>query len=166
MSEATTGADLLDYIEMNGLKRLDVCWLLGITPWRFGEIVKKREHEPLHNPTMAILLQLYQQWPEQNPLPEYPKPREVFDRIHEIEPRISKRVFGMALGCHPSWASARLDQADYSSPAVDRLLWLLNNRLDTAENEDAARKVVHEWLRTAIGEWQGRDDNRMDFLDG
>lgn len=165
MSEATTGADLLDYIDLNGLKRLDACWLLGITPWRFGDIVKKHEQAPLHNPTMGILLRLYEEWPEQNPLPDYPKPREVFDRIQAIEPRISKRVFGMALGCHPSWASARLDQSDYSSPSVDRLLWLLKRRLDAAADEQEARQVVHAWIRTAIAEWHGRDDRRLDFLE-
>ncbi|HYW76990.1 MAG TPA: hypothetical protein VFA48_10230 [Gammaproteobacteria bacterium] len=164
--EATTGADVLDFIDAHGLKRLDACWLLGITPWRFGETIVKREQMPLRNASMAILLRLFEQWPEHNPLPTYPKPRAVYDRVQKLDPGVSKRVFGMALGCHPSWASARLDQADYSSPVIDRLLWLLEQRLDAAATAEQGRQAIHEWLDTAISEWRGRDDHRLDFMDG
>lgn len=166
MEYATTGADILDFIDANGLKRLDACWLLGITPWRFGATIKDREQKPLRNASMAILMRLFEQWPEQNPLPTYPKPRQIFERVRTLDPRLSKRVFGMALGCHPSWASARLDQPDYSSPVVDRLLWLLEKRLDAAASEAEARRVVQEWLDSALAEWRGRDDTRLDFIDG
>lgn len=166
MQRPTTGSDVLDFIDTHGLKRLDACWLLGITPWRFGETIANREQEPLRNASMAILLRLFEQWPEQNPLPEYPKPRQVYDRAHALEPRLSKRVFGMALGCHPSWASARLDQPDYSSPVVDRLLWLLEQRLDAAASAEEAREAIRQWLDAALAEWRSRDDHRLDFIDG
>lgn len=115
---------------------------------------------------MAILLRMVLNWAELDPLPKYPKPRKLFDRVHALDSRISGRVFSMAVGCHPSWAGTRLDQADYSSPFVDRLLWWLDRRLDAARNKDEERKVVREWLAMAQSEYRARGDNRLDFLGG
>ncbi|MGN8158752.1 hypothetical protein ACS8Y6_05890 [Salinisphaera sp. RV14] len=166
MYQATTGADVLDYIEAHGLKRLDACWLLGITPWRFGKIVKEHESTPLHNPSFGVLLRLIEQWPEQAALPEYPRLMTVFERVHSLDPRVSRRVFGMALGCHPSWASSqRLEQQDHASAVIDRILLMLERRLDQAETEQQAKQVVDEWLQAALAEWHGRDDARLDFLE-
>lgn len=167
MEHAITGADVLDYIDAHGLKRLDACWLLGITPWRFGKIVKGHEQLPLHNPSIGVLLRLIDEWPEQSSLPKYPSLLEAYERVRDIDPRISKRVFGMALGCHPSWASAeRMNQQNYSSPVVDRLLLLLWRRLDAAADDEQAKAVIQQWLSAALNEWRGRDDDRLDFIDG
>lgn len=164
--QPTTGGSVLDYIDAHGLKRLDACWLLGINPWRFGEVVTENEQSPLRSPSMAILLRMVLQWSELNPLPKYPKPRKLYDRVRELDPRISGRVFSKAIGCHPSWAGTRLDQADYSSPFIDRLLWWLERRLDMATDREEEKKVVQEWLMMAQSEWRARGDARMDFLDG
>jgi hypothetical protein len=164
MEQPITGADVLDYIDTLGLKRLDACWLLGITPCRFGAIINQREQKPLKNASMAILLRLFEQWPEQNPLPSYPSPRQVFERVRALDARVSERVFGMALGCHPSWASASLDQSD-SSPVVGRLLLLLTKRLDAASSTEGQRQVIEAWLESALAEWRGRGDRRVDFID-
>jgi hypothetical protein len=164
LNQPTTGADVLDFIDIHGLKRLDACWLLGITPWRFGPIVINHEQKPLRNASTGILLRLYERWPELNPLPDYPKPPEVYERVSELDGRVSKRVFSMALGYHPSVAS-RLYQPDFDSSVVNRLLWLLKQRLDAAESKEEARQAVQEWLDTALAEWRGRDDSRLDFID-
>lgn len=162
----TTGGSVLDYIDAHGLKRMDACWLLGINPWRFGKIITETEQSPVRSTSMAILLRMVLNWTELDPLPKYPRPRQLFDRVHALDPRISGRVFSMAVGCHPSWAGTRLDQADYSSPFVDRLLWWLDRRLDAATNKDEERKVVQEWLAMAQSEYRARGDTRLDFLDG
>lgn len=166
VEQSTTGGSVLDYIDAHGLKRLDACWLLGISPWRFGEVVTDVEQAPLRSPSMAILLRMVLQWTELDPLPKYPKPRKLYDRVHALDSRISRRVFSMAIGCHPSWAGTRLDQADYSSPFVDRLLWWLDRRLDAARNRDEEKEVVRDWLAMARSEWRSRGDSRLDFLDG
>lgn len=167
MNQPTTGADVLDYIDVHGLKRLDACWLLGITPWRFGKIVKEHENKPLHNPSFGVLLRLVEQWPEQVALPEYPRLKEMYERVRALDSRISKRVFAMALGCHPSWASnERIEQQDHASAVIDRILLLLKRRVDAAETEEQAKQAVNEWLRTALSEWRGRGDDRLNFLDG
>lgn len=166
MSHPTTGADILDYIDARGLKRLDACWLLGIPPWRFGKIINAHEQTPVANASMGVLFRLVTRWSEQAQLPEYPSLMQVYERVKALDSRISMRVFGMALGCHPSWASARLHQTDYSSPVIDRLLLLLSRRLDAAGTTDEARAAVHEWLHEALSEWRGRGDTRLDFIDG
>lgn len=163
-SRATRGSDVLNYIDAYGLRRADASWLLGIRPTQFGEVVKAHENSPLPNPSMGILFRLMEQWPEQVDIPAYPKPIEVYESAKAVYPDLSKRVFGMALGCHPSWATTRLNQPDYASPVVDRLLLLLKKRLDAARTEQEARDVVNEWITVATAEWQGRGDNRLDFL--
>lgn len=165
MTHAVSGTDVLDFIDARGLKRLDACWLLGITPWRFGKVVTDQPQAPLRNPSTSILLRLITQWPELDPLPSYPKPREVYERVNALEPRISLRVFGMALGCNPSWASAKVKQPDYSSPVIDRLLWWLDRRLQAAESPEQGQQIIWQWLDLARAEWQARGDHRLDFVD-
>lgn len=162
---AMTGADVLDYIDMHGLRRMDACWMLGIKPTSFGEVVKANEHNPLRSQSAAILLRLLNEWPEYNPMPTFPKPREIFERVRELDNQVSERVFSMALGLSPGWGSLYLDRSSYSSAVVDRLLLMLQKRLDAAQSKGEARMAIRQWLHAALEERNARGDTRMDFID-
>lgn len=125
-----TGHDLEDLREKLALSVTDLCWLFGLSMPNWGKI-KKAGDQPVKDPAIALLTRFLDAYPEACPIPRPPEPGDVVERL----PAASRKSMSIALGREASAGYRWVVQGGRTSPILNRLLLMLNTRLDAMGDE-------------------------------
>ncbi len=125
-------SDIAEFKTHKGLDAADMWWLLGVTPCRWGKIMRdarERPQMPCH-PGHALLIRWMVAHPGHTPQLIAPSPAEYLDRLQAVsDSRITVQWLGLALGAHGSAGHRWVSLGDEVNPVRRRALGLL----DTAD---------------------------------
>lgn len=104
---------------LGGITVTDACWLFGLQRNRWYELVRSKE--PLEDVTLAMMIRVYDMFPEMCPIKPVPKAEWVYHWLKEINPTLDQRTFSLLLGREKSAAHRWLKLGQSVSPKIERL---------------------------------------------
>ena len=155
------------------LKMQTLYALLGIGANQMSRLMKALEDidNPIAAP-YALLIRFYLQYPERlkSPYPEIcPTAHEMYNIIMHYKPDFKMRQYGLFLGCEIGSSYRLLEQAgpdktpvDNASSAIKRLLYLLNQEIEAANEKDRST-VIQDFIDNVNEECISRGINTKDF---
>jgi len=111
------------------LTMVDMCWLLGVLPARWGTMMRDLRLDPSHlaDPRHALIIRWLIARPRQTPT-LFPPPVEGYlDRLRYAVGKVSARTFSLNLGWDATAASRWQTRGGPINPAGRRILALLDH---------------------------------------
>lgn len=123
-----TGRDLDRLrLRLGGITVTDACWLFGLQRGRWYALTK--QDTPLDDTSLAVLMRVFDAYPQLCPVKPAPKPSYVFHWLREVHPNLDQRQFSLLLGREKSAAHRWLKQGMAVSPKVERLFNILQTMI-------------------------------------
>lgn len=156
------GKDLQVFQRENGLTIDEARYLFGLTMNKWCDFVNKYGDEPISNTAVALLVRLYDEFPELIPEQKKATPAQLYGRILEIDPEYTEKRFSLLLGRESSNGFRWLKREGAASPTVKRIAYHLYHDIlrkgsrglrqweNIVEMEARARGVENFWI---AGRW-------------
>jgi hypothetical protein len=162
------GQDLDDVRKMLGLSVADACYLYGLSPTKWSQMVSgiqaipeinykgSTAQTPVTDPTLALLVRCLAANPELPVIPQMPSPAEMSAMISNVTGNPTQRYFAVALG-NESTSAYRWSRIGQQPPATaQRLLYAL--KLALVKRDDADKKAfMANWEKIVRTEAAARD---------
>lgn len=151
------GKDLENLRQVLGITASDACWLFGLTMQKWGELVHKKSHDPIQDPSLALLVRLVDEDPSLVEIPNYPSPESFFNFLNTIE-KIDQKTFSLILGGDKSSGHRWISRGSRTSPHVMRLMHYLRKKISKDLN---GASEVEKWVNVVENEAHSRNINDL-----
>lgn len=150
-----TGADLDVVRQSYGLLMADACFLFGLSPNKWMELVRKNPNEPIADATLALLVRFLDQHPELSLIPRWPDVQEMFDLMKDAKEDLTREQFSIQLGFERTAATRWFLTKGRQTAGLSRLLYCFREVL-TPMDKLERKKLVDDWLNTVSKEAETR----------
>jgi hypothetical protein len=156
-NRAVIGKDLDEVRQQHGWQVNDACWVYGLSMTRWMQIVRQAPDSPVKDPTLALLVRFLDSHPDSSPIPRAPSPAEMHDLINSVE-KTKPKSFAAYFGSEPSANHRWLKQGGRPSPAVSRLMYVVQEELLAHPQKQA--DILIAWRETVKieGAARGNED--------
>ena len=176
LNRSAIGADLYALRELLNVEINDLKFALGLSHPRWMRLTRDHPDTPISDPTLALLVWAFFNYPDYRFLPQYPDPHRAFGLFRDLGQQIihpvsslrragrvnnypvtlnSMRAFGFMLGRDQGAGKRWLDGTSQLNPVTRRLLYLL---VKVCEHEQVAG--LQQWYERVVAEarWRGIED--------
>lgn len=148
---AVTGADLDMVRQSYGLLMADACFLFGLSPNKWMEIVRKHPNDAIQDATLALLVRFLDQHPELSLIPRWPDTREMFDFFKDAKEDITREQFSVQLGFERTAATRWFTTKGRQTAGLARLLYCFREVLEPLDRK-GREKLLSDWQKTVGNE--------------